>query len=193
MRFCTRRKGGRSDEAEDRVRARAHVLRLRERGGLLHVPDRAFVLLGLPRGRDRAAVLVPEAEADGEREDVDRGRELEFYSRALDSQGAFLGRKKMEEKAGRELDARVAVEVMGYKQLPVNWFPSTDIAAAWEVADKVVTGYKAAENSESLADRATARQYDVYVEALQEDDVLYRSAAEAAAGICRAALKAVRS
>ena len=41
-------------------------------------------------------------------------------------------------KPGRELDALVVEKVMGWKWLSGNpWAPSTDIAAAWEVLEKM--------------------------------------------------------
>ena len=56
----------------------------------------------------------------------------------------------MTPKAGRDLDARIAVEVMRWKWQPnagwylgtaemagCQWSPSTDIAAAWEVVEKL--------------------------------------------------------
>lgn len=39
-------------------------------------------------------------------------------------------------KAGPELDARVAREVMNW-EIAGPWSPSTDIAAAWEVVEKI--------------------------------------------------------
>lgn len=56
-------------------------------------------------------------------------------------------------KAGEELDRLIAENVMGWYKLPTmwckgansyaaesNWSPSTDIAAAWEVVEKLDTG-----------------------------------------------------
>ena len=37
----------------------------------------------------------------------------------------------------RELDREVATKVMGFRQLPINFFPSTDIGDAWDVVENL--------------------------------------------------------
>mgnify|MGYP004708706641 CR=1 FL=1 len=46
-------------------------------------------------------------------------------------------RDRWEQMSPRERDAMVAEKVMGYRQLPVNWFPGTDITAALDVVEKM--------------------------------------------------------
>ena len=111
-------------------------------------------------------------------------------------------------EAGRELDTRVALKVMKWKSWTdgdaakwsvirhwwvtkdgsrvqkKKWSPSTDIAAAWEVVEKLLP----LEESEDEADICVSATFNVqfYPQKLHE-----MSSSEAALAICLAALKAL--
>lgn len=109
--------------------------------------------------------------------------------------------------AGRELDALVAEEVMGYERdeaLAMSQYPSkdpaalprfsTDIAAAWQVADrvgisvlKIPTGWAAGVWPEGEDNRGEYRSGECY----DGDFKHYAEADTAPLAICYAALTAV--
>jgi hypothetical protein len=100
--------------------------------------------------------------------------------------------------AGRELDALVAEKVMGWtiyddgimdqgakgRTWASEWHPSTDIAAAWEVVEKVqqATGCSAVVQKH-------ARAYECWFIGSGQKETQWADTAPLA--ICRAALKAV--
>jgi hypothetical protein len=110
----------------------------------------------------------------------------------------------VDELTGRELDAAVAVEVMGYEVVRRRFTGkperssaphySTDIAAAWDVVWQV-TAYKSASDDPACQERPPDFELwkeggtDVYEAKFGGCEAEACSAPEA---ICRAALKAVR-
>ena len=117
--------------------------------------------------------------------------------------------------AGRELDALVAEKVMGYyKATPesigrgvrcwnkegdcatTEFSPSTDIAAAWEVVEKLTKNLHEVKDGEWVLDRLgyLDGQYRCWFAMNVSDDVrwdIFAEADTAPLAICLAALKAV--
>lgn len=111
--------------------------------------------------------------------------------------------------AGRELDALVAEKVMGWRRLPdtpewgvppdyttggaLGWRPySTDIAAAWEVVEKLREGWLEVNLDCTAFNCANTVRCCVTKQGQQHPPFpLYADAKTAPLAICRAALRAV--
>lgn len=96
-------------------------------------------------------------------------------------------------KPGRELDARVAIEVMEYAQLPVNWFPSINMADAWDVIEKYFQFVSCIKTPAGtwLVAIGKVLSYPKQKSILVPDPNRYEAEGETAShGICLAALKA---
>ena len=112
--------------------------------------------------------------------------------------------------AGREMDALIAEKVMGWEIWNCQWSdkktellicnaidfePSTDIAAAWEVVEKIkdtnMDSYKYGANSFELSRNRPMQPSRLYACRFNSNNNGYSYAETASLAICRAALKAV--